>query len=300
MLYDLRLAITYSYDRPVGAGRHLLRVTPRSVAGVQRVVQAALRITPAPSEQTEFTDFFGTTVTQVVLPHGHDEVTFALDARVERLARDGALDMSPALRRIGAEVEAASGALGPDAPHHFLAPSPRIPAVADITAYARAATATARTLREGVEALGRAIHADFTFDAEATTVDTTPQDAFTQRGGVCQDFAQIMIAGLRGLGVPAAYVSGYLRTLPPPGKRRLEGADAMHAWVRAWCGREAGWVEYDPTNACFAGEDHIIVGYGRDYGDIPPVAGILRITGGQKSHQAVDVIPLPARTRRNG
>jgi len=101
-----------------------------------------------------------------------------------------------------------------------------------------------------------------------------------------------MIAGLRGLGVPAGYVSGFLRTIPPPGKERLEGADAMHAWVRVWCGRESGWLEFDPTNAIRAGDDHISVGYGRDYSDVAPVVGIVKIAGGQAIKQSVDVVPV--------
>ena len=102
-----------------------------------------------------------------------------------------------------------------------------------------------------------------------------------------------MIAGLRGLGIPAGYVSGFLRTIPPPGKERLEGADAMHAWVRVWCGIDMGWLEFDPTNGILASNDHIIVGYGRDYTDVAPIVGVLRTTGGQQGEQSVDVIPVP-------
>ena len=104
----------------------------------------------------------------------------------------------------------------------------------------------------------------------------------------------MMIACLRGVGIPAGYVSGFLRTDPPPGQPRLEGADAMHAWVRAWCGWETGWIEYDPTNAVVAGTDHILVARGRDYGDVAPVKGVLRIAGEQTSEQAVDVVPVDA------
>ena len=132
------------------------------------------------------------------------------------------------------------------------------------------------------------------FDPEATTVDTPPAEAFARRHGVCQDFAQVMIACLRGIGIPAGYVSGFLRTNPPPGQPRLEGADAMHAWVRAWCGRQTGWIEFDPTNAIAAGIDHILVARGRDYGDVAPVKGVLRIAGDQKTEHAVDVIPVDA------
>ena len=101
-----------------------------------------------------------------------------------------------------------------------------------------------------------------------------------------------MIAALRSVGIPAGYVSGFLRTTPPPGQQRLSGADAMHAWVRAWCGPDTGWIEYDPTNAVAAGVDHIVVAYGRDYSDVSPVKGILKAATDQQSRQAVDVIPL--------
>ena len=128
-----------------------------------------------------------------------------------------------------------------------------------------------------------------TFDATATHVDTEAPEAFALRRGVCQDFSHIMILALQALGIPAAYVSGYLRTLPPEGGIKLEGVDAMHAWVRAWCGEDHGWIEYDPTNATLIGSDHVVVGYGRDYSDVSPVRGHLRSSGGQKNTQAVDV-----------
>ena len=121
---------------------------------------------------------------------------------------------------------------------------------------------------------------------------TKAADAFALRRGVCQDFSHVMIAGLRGLGIPAGYVSGFLRTIPPPGKERLEGADAMHAWVKVWCGLEAGWQEFDPTNGMRASNDHITVGYGRDYADVAPIVGVLKTTGSQTGEQAVDVIPV--------
>lgn len=145
---------------------------------------------------------------------------------------------------------------------------------------------------ENVIRLGKALYDYMTFDPNATDVDTDPSEAFRLKRGVCQDFSQIMILGLHALGIPAGYVSGYLRTLPPEGGVKLEGADAMHAWVRAWCGVAQGWIEYDPTNATLIGTDHIVVGYGRDYSDMAPVKGQLRSSGGQFNSQAVDVILL--------
>jgi transglutaminase-like putative cysteine protease len=291
MLYDIRLVIRYTFGQPTGAGRQHLRLLPAWIPGQQHVVEETLSVTPTPSERREFLDFFGNRVIEIALAPGQKEVKFDVRARVHRLVQTGGFDLSPPLARLPSEIEQ-HRSLGAHAPHHGSAASPRVPMSEAITAYARAAIGAAETVRQAVEALGLALHTDMTFDSEATEVDTAPEEAFAGRRGVCQDFAQIMIAGLRGLGIPAGYVSGFLRTLPPPGKPRLEGADAMHAWVRAWCGAEAGWMEYDPTNACLVGLDHIVVAYGRDYGDIAPVAGVLRLGGSQTSKQAVDILAL--------
>lgn len=291
MLYDIRLRITYDYAAPAATGRHLLRLMPAEIPGLQRHQTGLVSVTPRPAERAERRDFFGNAVTEVVFREHHDEIVFGLAARVERLAEPPSLDISPDFGGLAREI-AGYRALDASAPHHFLGPSPRIAPVSEITAYARDQIDPGATVFEAVQAVGLALHRDMTFDGEATTVDTTPPEAFAQRHGVCQDFAQIMIAGLRGVGIPAGYVSGFLRTIAPKGRPRLEGADAMHAWVQAWCGREAGWVEFDPTNATIVGVDHVVAARGRDYGDVAPVMGILRIAGGQKTDHAVDVIPL--------
>jgi transglutaminase-like putative cysteine protease len=116
--------------------------------------------------------------------------------------------------------------------------------------------------------------------------------SFALRRGVCQDFAHIMISGMRGLGLPAAYVSGYLRTGQSPKEERLEGADAMHAWVLAWCGAEAGWIGLDPTNAIPAGNDHVVLAIGRDYADVAPIDGVIYASGGQRLKVSVSVTPV--------
>ena len=141
---------------------------------------------------------------------------------------------------------------------------------------ARRAFPPGRPILDGAADLMPRIRADFVYDPEATDVSTPLDEAFEKRHGVCQDFAHVMIAGLRGLGLPAAYVSGYLRTLPPPGKPRLEGADATHAWVSLWCGAELGWVGFDPTNA-LAGRRTTTSSsaVGRDYADVSPIDGII-------------------------
>ncbi|MBI1219578.1 MAG: transglutaminase family protein [Rhodobacteraceae bacterium] len=291
MLYDIGLTIDYTYDPASGAGRHLLRLMPATLAGHQRLIAGRLSVDPAPQERRDGRDFWGNAVTEIAFRGGHERERFRLTARVDCTAKAPELDLSPPIERLAKEL-AEVRSLGPGAPHHFLGPSGRLRPWAEATAYARAQLQPGMTTLAVVEAVGQALHRDMTFDAEATTVDTDPAEAFARREGVCQDFSQIMIAALRGLGVPAGYVSGFLRTTPPEGRERLAGADAMHAWVRAWCGIEAGWVAYDPTNAVLAATDHVVVATGRDYEDVAPVRGVLRIAAAAQTRQEVDVIPL--------
>lgn len=289
MLYRLRLSIRYEFDRPAGAGRQLLRICPADLPGTQEVQQCSVTVTPPPLERSAFTDFFGTQTIQLALPAGLTDLRFDMSARVLRHGDDQPLDLSAPFDLLQSELAGVTD-LGPHSPQHFLRPSPRIPAVDDIARFAAKACGSAQTARAAVECLGRALHDYMRFDADATEVDTPIAAAFAGRHGVCQDFSQIMIAGLRSLGIPSAYVSGFLRTLPPPGKPRLEGADAMHAWVRAWTGARAGWCEYDPTNACFVTDDHVTIGYGRDYSDTAPITGSMRMDGSQKGSHSVDII----------
>lgn len=291
MLYDIGLRIFYEYDSPANAGRHLLRLMPANLAGEQRVILGYLDIQPVAAERFERTDYFGNATVEIAFLESHAKIEFKAQCRVERLAHGPRLNMSPTLERLSQEI-AAYRALDPGAPHHFLSNSPRVRINTEMTAFARALIHPEMSTLEVVEAVSNGLHAAMQFDADATTVDTSPEEAFSRRHGVCQDFSHIMIACLRGVGVPAGYVSGFLRTTPPPGKPRLEGADAMHAWVRAWCGVETGWVEVDPTNALLVGSDHIVIARGRDYSDVAPVKGVLRTAGSQTTEQAVDVIAL--------
>ncbi|WP_126974784.1 transglutaminase family protein [Frigidibacter oleivorans] len=294
MIYDISASIDYSYQVPAVLGRTLLRLMPATVPGAQRLVAGALSVTPGPSERIDRADFFGNAVTELAFRTAARSTVFRLQARVERLAQAPSLDLTPPLDRIAEELRAVPS-LGPDSPHHFLGASDRVRPRRAITAYARTILPAGATALAAVQAVGRALHADMRFDATATTVETDPLHAFTARHGVCQDFSHVMIAALRGLGIPAGYVSGYLRTLPPAGEERLAGADAMHAWVRAWTGIEGGWVEFDPTNDLMVAADHVLVAVGRDYDDVAPVKGSLRIAGAQESLQRVDVIPLGPR-----
>ncbi|MEP6566282.1 MAG: transglutaminase family protein [Mesorhizobium sp.] len=289
MLYDIRLHLRYDYDAAAGGGRHQVRVLPPTIPGVQRVIAASLSFVPAPSERSDFSDFFGNNVTAIAFRDAHDALDIRMSARVAVSRPEPGLDVSPDFARLRAELGTVRS-LSPAAPHHFLAASDHAGINAAITAYAQGSVGGS-IIGTAMDLCNR-IRRDFTYDGKATTVRTKASDAFTLKRGVCQDFSHIMIAGLRGLGIPAGYVSGFLRTIPPKGKPRLEGADAMHAWVKVWCGRDAGWQEFDPTNGMRASNDHITVGYGRDYSDVAPIVGVLKTTGGQVGDQAVDVIPV--------
>ena len=291
MLYDVRLELHYDYDATVHGGRHLIRVAPITSPGVQRVVASSLSFEPRPQRESTFTDFFGNSVTTLTYLTPHDHLDIRLTARVQVEDLQPPADLSPTREALRREV-ARFWSVEPDSPHHFLAASPRVPLVPAITDYVETVTADTPSVMAAATALCMAIHRDFAYDSKATDVETKPAEAFALRKGVCQDFAHVMIAGLRGIGIPAGYVSGFLRTTPPAGKPRLEGADAMHAWVRAWCGAELGWIEFDPTNAILAGEDHVVVARGRDYFDVSPIKGTMRTSGPQSSTHAVDVVPV--------
>ena len=291
MLYDIKLRIQTRYATAAAGGRHVVCAMPRDLPGRQRLILGHLETDPPADERLTRIDFFGNSVTELSLARAHDRLDVSLRARVERLDDGAAPTGSVPL----AEIEAAARAnrqLDATAPQHFCGTTARVQITPEMSAYAQAQVAPGMSTVDAVQAVGMALHADMQFDPVATNVDTPAADAFAARRGVCQDYSHIMIACLRALGIPAGYVSGYLRTTPPPGKKRLEGADAMHAWVQAWCGPEAGWFGYDPTNACHIGENHIIAAFGRDYDDVAPIRGVLRGWGGQSSRQAVDVIPV--------
>ena len=180
--------------------------------------------------------------------------------------------------------------LGPSSPVGYVFASSLVPMQAPVTAYASASFPPGSGILAGAADLMHRIRSDFRYDPKATVISTPLKEVFEKRHGVCQDFAHVMIAGLRGLGLPAAYVSGYLRTIPPPGKPRLQGADATHAWVSVWCGAEIGWVGFDPTNDLLVENDHIILAIGRDFSDVSPVDGIIVGSRKQKLNVAVDVL----------
>jgi transglutaminase-like putative cysteine protease len=290
MIYDVRQTTAYAYASKVAYAHHLLRLTPIDRPG-QRVQAAALDIQPAPIRRREGRDFFGNRLTWIDLAEPHDRMVIKVAARiaVESPAAPPA-DATPAWEAVRDEVFAATD-IGPTSPAHFLFASRQVSLDPEIRDYVRESFSPGQPILAGAIDLMRCIQADFTYEIGATTVTTTPPMSFALRRGVCQDFAHIMISGLRGIGLPAAYVSGYLRTghAAAPG---LQGADAMHAWVWVWCGSEAGWLGVDPTNTVLAGEDHVVVAAGRDYADVAPIDGVVFAAGGQRLDVAVSVTPV--------
>lgn len=291
MLYDIELAIEHGYATPAEGARTHVHLMPLTVPDKQSLITGMVTAEPAPDERLDRIDFFGNMVTEFAWDKPLEDLVLKLQARVQRFAQPSTMDLSPDLAGLARELSVVT-AMDGHSPHHFRAASPRVAPVAAMTEFARGLLSPGITAQAATLAIGRALYDEMTFDAKATTVDTPPEEAFAHRHGVCQDFTHIMIACLRGIGVPAGYVSGFLRTIPPPGTERLAGADAMHAWVRAWVGIESGWIEFDPTNNLMVGTDHIVVGYGRDYSDVAPDRGVLRTFGAQDSSQAVDVIPV--------
>ena len=293
MIYDITLRIFYEYGQPTDLGRQVVRVLPRRETPRQRLLARHFEIRPAPIERRIAQDFFGNDLIELSFDAFSADLELLLQARVERRGATGGLDLSPSPAQLAVEL-AQECRLDAASPLHFIGPSARVQSTPAIRDYAVETTQGCSTVLECVQSLGQALHADLEFVAGATEVDTSPEEAFAERRGVCQDFSHIMIGGLRAIGVPAGYVSGFLRTIPPEGQPRLEGADAMHAWVRAWCGSQLGWVDYDPTNAMRAGRDHVEVAMGRDYSDVSPLRGVMRSSGASLSGHSVDMVELGA------
>ena len=300
MIYDLRHRTTYSYgDAAVTYARCVLRLTPVSNSH-QTVLDADLKVTPRPSVSTERIGPFGERILTVIVDKPHNTLVIDATSRVNvHSPKPPAAGDSAPWETVRAAVMAAPS-LEADGPAVYVYPTDRTPITPVITDYARASFAPGRPLIEACDELNRRIHADFRYDPGATEVTTPVLQAFNARHGVCQDFAHIMITGLRGLGLSAAYVSGYLRTVPPEGQPRLEGADATHAWISVWCGAEHGWIGFDPTNAILAEDDHIVLAVGRDYSDVAPIDGIILASGGQTLKVEVDVIPETEVLERKG
>lgn len=293
MIYDIRHVTTYTYETSVASTRCAIRLTPHDSCG-QILLAHAIEAVPALHAESGRLDFFGNRVVEATIREPHAKLLIAMTARVEVSREEPPAEaLTPPWESVG-RTAADVRSLAADSPVQALFASRLAPIEAPVTDYARKSFAPGRPVLEGAAELMRRIREDFAYDPEATDVATPLAEAFARKGGVCQDFAHIMIAGLRGLGLPAAYVSGYIRTHPAPGESRLDGADASHAWVAVWCGEPFGWIHMDPTNAMYADDNHIVVAIGRDYADVAPIDGVIVGAGRQRLDVSVDIKAVSA------
>ncbi|BAQ18624.1 transglutaminase family protein [Methyloceanibacter caenitepidi] len=290
MIYDIDHLTAYAYDEPVMSATLALRLTPRN-SELQRKLGHTVRVDPPPDHIAVHDDFFGNAVDVVTIDTKHTELIIKSSARVERLDRPSLIGENLSWERVAQEALSRRDLSGSGLAH-FLFPSPLISLERDVAQYAQESFPEGRGIFDACTDLMTRIRNDFEYETTTTEVSTTVAQAFAQRSGVCQDFAQIMISGLRGLGLPAAYVSGYLRTIPPPGEERLQGADATHAWVSVWTGEVGGWIGFDPTNAIHASTDHVDLAVGRDFSDVSPVHGVFVGSGAHQLRVEVDVVPV--------
>lgn len=286
--YRCRHLTRYDYGESVSVSQHVLHLKPRPHAR-QTVHSASLTVVPAPSSGADWTDYFGNSTTYVAIEEPHSILT--IDARMElTVAPPPAMDARflPAWEAVRTEVlEGRSPEAVEAAAYAF--DSRLVATRPELAAYALPSFRAGRSAAEAALDLMHRIHADFAFDPTATTVSTPLGEVLANRRGVCQDFAHLAVGCLRSFGVPCRYVSGYLRTHPPPGSPRLVGADASHAWFSVWCGTGAGWLDLDPTNDRPADLDHITIAWGRDYDDVSPVRGVLLGGAGHALTVEVDV-----------
>lgn len=286
--YRVRHQTRYHYSDQAAISYNRLHGRPRPCPG-QTARAADLVVDPEPAFLTEHLDFFGNPVTffTVEEPHQALTVTVSFEASVPARSWEASSDpweaVAASLRnpRDPAALEASQ----------FRFASTWVECSEPLRDFARSCFATQTELLEGARALCRAIHREFTFDPQATTIATPIAEVLQRRRGVCQDFAHLSIGALRSLGLAARYVSGYLLTTPPPGQPRLQGADASHAWISVWA-PPLGWVDLDPTNDLVVSDQHVTLAWGRDYHDVSPLRGVVLGGGSQTVKVAVDVIPL--------
>ena len=295
MRYAVRHVTTYTYDEPVTDSLGVAHLVPRSLPW-QRVSSYDVTVTPTPGDRSDDVDYHGNHVAyfQVTEPHRTLEVAGAGEVDVvARPVPDAAL---------ATPWEVLRPVLAPATPGAWAATDLALPsALVDhprgAAEYAAPSLTPGRPVGEAVTDLMHRVHADFVYDKTATTVTSKVVDTLERRAGVCQDFAHLMLACLRTHGLAARYVSGYLATQPPPGKERVVGADASHAWVEVWLGVHDGadtWLALDPTNDQAVADRHVTVAWGRDYGDVPPLKGVIFTEARSSSMRvSVDVAPLP-------
>ncbi len=290
MTYNITHRTTYKYTDPVSVSHHVTRLEPRTTA-TQTRENSSLEIIPKPTVRRARTDYFGNQLCFFSIQETHKRLEIVTQSRVSvRAAQSPAPASSPPWEQAAALFH---DPVSPEvvAPYQFIFDSPQVRVSLELADYALKSFPPGTPVLAGAKDLTKRIYSDFKYDPKATTVATPLEEVLKSRRGVCQDFAHLGIACLRSLRLPARYVSGYLRTRPPLGQPRLVGADASHAWFAIYS-PGAGWVDFDPTNNLQPAEEHITVAYGRDFGDVSPVAGILTGGGQHIVKAAVDVTEL--------
>jgi transglutaminase-like putative cysteine protease len=285
MTYNIIHRTLYEYAALVTMSHHVARLEPRATS-TQAQENFSLKIFPEPTLRKARTDYFGNRICLFSVQEVHSKLEIITHSRVAVTAKKIAVpEITVAWEQV---AKLFRDPVSPEVvePYQFIFDSPQVRASLDFGDYARESFAPDVPLVAGALDLTKRIFKDFKFDSKATTIATPIEEVFEKRRGVCQDFAHLGIACLRSLGLPARYVSGYLRTHAPEGRTRLVGADASHAWFQIYC-HGVGWLDFDPTNNVQPAEEHITVAYGRDYSDVSPVAGIL--TGGGRHVVKVSV-----------
>ena len=273
MKYSVRHITKYEYPYDVAIGYNIAHLQPRDIKG-QICNSHRLVVSPEPATVTQRIDYFGNpcSLFSVDQPHRRLTVTAISEVDVQR-ASPQVFDTPPWEQIVQGVQESATEA-ELDAVQ-FVCDSRDIRAFEGLKEYAEQSFPAGRPILEAVVDLTSRIFNDFEYSPAATSVNSHIKEAFDKRQGVCQDFAHLQIGCLRELEIPARYVSGYLRTIPAEGQEKLVGADASHAWLSVWCGVDAGWIDFDPTNDVIVGDDHITVAVGRDYDDVCPVRGVI-------------------------
>lgn len=289
MIYEVYHKTEYRYSEPVTISNHTIHLQPRTM-DYQKVQHCLLDIHPRPNTQRERTDYFGNSSLFFTIEEPHLRLQITARSRVEVLSR-----LIPSARQTPLWEQSVDMLLRDQTQSglhvaEFLHESPLIPYLPELRDYALLSFLPQRPLLDAALDLNQRIFEDFDFDPSATTVSTPVMDVFRDRKGVCQDFAHIMIACLRSLGLAARYVSGYVRTEPPRGKPRIFGADASHAWTSVFC-PGYGWVDLDPTNNRMALNDYVTLGWGRDYSDVSLIRGVLSGGGQHRLYFSVNMQP---------
>lgn len=294
MKYTISHTTTYRYAEAASLSHNDLCLTPRNTPS-QQCLQHDIQLTPKPSAFSQRKDYFGNTVTSTTIESPHATLTVAAVSQVALTPNPMLSLEEKSLSWDHVKTELWNALTHPSDPEtlmasQYLFSSPMIPLNDAFAAWATDLFPPGRPFLEAALALTERIYTAFTYDPQATATTTPVEAAFDIKRGVCQDFAHVEIACLRSLGLPARYVSGYLHTLPPPGKPKMVGADASHAWLAIYL-PGTGWVDLDPTNNVIPAEQHITLAWGRDYSDVTPVKGTVLGGGQHQLNVAVDVAP---------